>query len=100
MESLISRKRLILCTTSRLVTNEIRIGTAKTCRANSLVCIYHDVVFGRLGNAIEVVIIEPLSVVMLATWNNVAHITTLYRIVSIFVHQVVCCLKMALVITN
>ena len=100
MESLISRKRLILCTTSRLVSDKVWIGTAKTCRTDSLVCIHHDVVFGCFCDTIKVMIIEPLPVMMLATRDDVAYITALYRIVSIFVHQVVCSLKMALVITN
>ena len=100
MESLVACERLILCTTSRLIAYQVRIGTTKTCRACCLMSIDHDMVLGSLGYAIKIVIVEPLTIVMLATRNDVTYISALHRIVTILIHQVIGSLQMTLIITH
>jgi hypothetical protein len=89
MESLVACERLILCTTSRLIAYQVRISAAKTCRACCLMSIDHDMMLGSLCHTIEIVIVQPLTIVMLTTRNDIAYIATLYRIVTILIHQVI-----------
>ncbi len=58
----------------------------------------HDMVFGSLGDAIEIVVVDRLAIVMLTTWDDVADISTLDGVIAILVHQVVCSPEMSLVV--
>ena len=100
MERLVAGKRFILRPTCALVADEIGVGAAQTRRTRCLVGIDHDMVLGSLGDTIEVVVVHPLSVVMLATRNDIAHITTLHGIVAVFIHQVVGRMEMSLVVAH
>ena len=96
----VATKALILCATCALVTNQVRIGAAYTCRASSLMRINHYFIVGGLGYAIQVVIIHPLAIVMFTAWNDVAHIATLNCGVTIVNHKLVSLVKMALIVTG
>ena len=91
---------LVLCAASRLVTNEVRPCTADTGGACCLVGIDHDMVLGSLFHYIEVVVVHRLRVVVVATWDDVAHVTSLHSVVAVFVHQVESLLHVALVVLS
>src|SRR5699024_2660365 len=44
-------------------------------------------------------VIHPLSIVVLTTWNNVAYIATFYRIISVVCHELVCLVHVAFIVT-
>ena len=96
----VATKALILCATCALVTNQVGIGAAYTCRAGSLMRINHDFIVGGLGYAIQVVIIHPLTIVMFTARNDVAHIATLNCGVPIVNHKLVSLVKMTLIVTG
>ena len=60
----------------------------------------HDVVLGSLGNTIEIMVVEPLPVVMLSTRNDIAYIAALHSIVAIFVHQIIGSLQMTFIVAD
>ena len=62
--------------------------------------IYHDLMLGSLCDSIEIMIVEPLSVMMFATRNHIADITALHRIIAILIHKVVCRLHVSLIVTH
>ena len=79
---------LILCTAGRLVAHEVGVGTAKTRRTHGLMSVHHDVVLGSLFEDIHIVVVHRLRVMVVASWDNVAHITCLHCVVTILVHEV------------
>ena len=93
-----SSESLIFCTASTLVANQVRISAAETGRTHSLMGIYHDVIIGSTGYGMLIVIDFQLTVVMLATRNDVAHITALYSIVAIILHQLVSSVHILLIV--
>ena len=97
---LAAAKCLILCTTGTLVTHQVRPGAADTCRTGCLVGIYHDMMLGSCFNHTLVVIVHQLAVVILTSWDDIAHITGLHGIIAIFVHQIEGILQMALVVES
>ena len=62
--------------------------------------IHHDMVLGGLGHTIQIVVVHPLAVVMFATRQDIAHISALYRVVSILVHKMICRFEMTLIIAH
>ena len=78
-------KGLILRATCRLVAHQIRISATDTRRTGSLVGIDHDMVLGSLLHDIEIVVVHRLRIVVIATWDDVAHIARLHSIVAVFV---------------
>ncbi len=56
--------------------------------------------FRRLGDAIEVVVVEPLRVVGLAHRHDIAHIAGFDGGVVVTVHEGVGCVEMALVVAD
>ena|SRR5574344_2258249 len=99
MHWLSSAKCLILSSTGTLVAYKVRVGAAETCRADGLMCIHHNVVLCSLFYRVEVVVVHPLAVVMLAERQDISYIAALYSVVTIFVHKVVSGLHVSLVIT-
>ena len=55
-----------------LVANQVRISAAETGWTHSLMGIYHDVIIGSTGYGMQIVVDFQLTVVMLATRNDVA----------------------------
>ena len=89
------RKPRILCA---LITYVIRVCTAKSSRANSLMSVDHNMVISRLFHCIEVVIDEILSVMVLTSWHDIADIARFYGVVAVLVHQLIGCIQMAFVV--
>ena len=81
-----------------LVADHVGPGAAKAGRTHCLVGVHHDMVLGGLDDGVVIVIDERLAVVMLAVRDDISHITALYGIVSVLVHQGVGLLHPALVI--
>ena len=100
MGCLVAGKRFILSAACRLVAYEVRIGAAESGGAHSLVGIDHDMVFSCFGDAVQVVVVHPLSVVVFTTWYDIAHISALHRVVAVFVHKVVGCIEVAFVVAH
>ena len=88
----------ILRTTSTLVADKIRIGTAKSCGARSLVGIYHNAIVCCFLEGVEVVVVHPLPVVVFATREDVAHITTLNGVITIVHHKLISGIDIALIV--
>ena len=100
MIRLVTAKCFIFCTTCTLVANQVRPGAADTCRTGCLVGIYHDMMPGSGLDDTLVVIVHQLTVVILTSWDDIAHITCLHGIIAIFVHQVEGILQMTLVVES
>ena len=60
--------------------------------------IHHDVMLGSLLDDVQVVVVHRLRIVVVAAWDDVAHIARLHGIVAVFVHQFVGLLDMTLVV--
>ena len=84
----------------RLVADEVRIGAAEPCGTHCLVGIDHDMVLRRLLNAIEVVVVDPLGVVGLASRHDIAHIARFHGGVVVAVHELIRGIEMALVVAD
>ena len=100
MVGIIARELLVLGTSCRLVAYQVGPCAAQTGGTCSLMRIHHNMVFGSLGYAVEVVVVHYLRVVVLASRNDVAHIAALYGVVAVAVHQLISRLKVALVVHN
>ena len=60
----------------------------------------HDMVLSSLGHTIEIVVVEPLTIVVLATWDDITYITTFHGIVAILIHQAVSSFEMTLIVAD
>ena len=60
--------------------------------------VHHDVVLGSLLDAVEIMVVGRLRVVIVATGNDVAHISALHSVIAILVHEAVGLLQMALIV--
>ena len=100
MIRLVTAKCLILCTTCTLVANQVRPGTADTCRTGCLVSIHHDMMLGSGLDDTLVVIVHQLAVMILASRDDITHITGLHGIITIFVHQIEGIFQVALVVES
>ena len=89
-----------LHTHRRLIADKVRICPAYSGRTHRLMAVHHYLMFRRLPEDTVVVVDHELSVMMLAIWYYVTHITGLHRIVSIFIHKVEGCLHMSLIIDH
>ena len=58
----------------------------------------HDMMLGSLLDDMQVVVVHRLRIVVVTTWDNVAYITRLHGIITVFVHQVEGFLHMTLVV--
>lgn len=99
MINIISTKRFIFCSASRLVAYQVRISTANTGRTYCFMCIYHDFIIGCFLYRIEIMVVHPLSVMVFSTRDDVAHITTLYRVITIIGHKLVSFVHVSFVVT-
>ena len=100
MERLIASEGFIFCTTGRFITNQIRICTAQSSRANSLVCIHHNFMIRSFLHRIQIMIIQPLTVVVFTTWDDIANISTLHRIVTVIFHKLISFIHMTFIVTH
>ena len=100
VHGLASAESLVLCATCRLVADKVRIRAAQSGGAHSLVTVHHDVVLGGLFHGVQVVVVHPLAVVVLALGQHVAHVSALHRVVTVLVHKRVSGLHVALVVAR
>ena len=98
MERFTATESLIFRTTSRLVTNQVRISTAKSCRTYSFVSIYTDLIISSFSHSIEIVVVHPLTIMMFTARNHIAYIATLYCIVTVVYHKLVSFINMTFII--
>ena len=91
---------LIFCSTSGFITDQVRISAADTCRAYCFVSIHHNLVVCCFLHRIQIMIIHPLSVMVLATGNNIADITALYRVIAVIHHKLISFIHMTFVVTG
>ena len=98
MHWLCSAKRLILSSSRALVADEVRIGAAETGRADSLMGIDHDMVLRSFLHGIEIVVVQPLAVVMLAKRQDITHVTALHCVVAVLLHEIVGRIHVSLII--
>ena len=100
MVRLRASESLVFSTSCRLVAYEVRVGPAQTGRTHGLVGIDHDVMTGRFSHCVEVVVYDPLAVMMFAVRKDVSDITALDGIVAIAVHKIVSGFHMTLVVAH
>ena len=58
-----------------------------------------DMMFRSLLNSMEIVVVHPLAVMILAERQDIAHITALHCIITILLHKIVGSIHVTLVIT-
>ena len=92
MEGLAAVSGLILSSTCGLIANQVWPSAAQACGAHSLMGIHHNMVLGGLFDAIEIVVIHPLTIVVFSTGNDITYVSALHSSVAIFVHQIICSL--------
>ena len=100
VERLIAAKGFILRAAGRFVADQVGVGAAESRGTYRLMGIDHDVMLGGLGHGVEIMVVHPLAVMMLAARDDVADITRLHGIVAVLVHKLVGLLHMALVIAH
>ena len=59
----------------------------------------HDMMLRSLLNGMEIVVVHPLAVMILAERQDIAHVTALHCIIAILLHKIVCSIHVAFVIT-
>ena len=91
-------KRLVFGTTRALVAYKIGICAAKTSRTHCLVGVDHDMLVGCFLYGIKIVTHRFLVVVVFSLGKNVADVAALYRVITVFVHQVVGAVHIFLVV--
>ena len=60
----------------------------------------HDMIVSSLSHAVEVVIVHPLTVVVFATWHDVAHVATLNSRIAIVNHKLVSLVEVTLIVAS
>jgi hypothetical protein len=89
---------LILCSACSLCTDEVRICTAETGRTYHLMTVEHDLMLGSLLHHVHVVVDERLAGVVLADRKDIADITALDSVVSVFVHELESLVEVAIIV--
>jgi len=59
-----------------------------------------DLISRRFLDGVKIVVVHPLTVVVLASWNDVSNITALHGIVAIVYHELVGLVQVTLIIAN
>lgn len=80
---------LVFGALGRLVADHVGIGAAQSGGAHGFVGVDHDLMLGRLADGVEVVVVHPLSVVVLAAGEDAADVAALDGVVAVALHQVV-----------
>lgn len=96
---IVTTKRFIFSTSSRLITYQVRVSSAQTCWADCFMSVDHDFVIGSFGYGIEIMIYHPLAVVVFAARDDITHISTLYSIVAVVCHELVSFIHMTFIIS-
>ena len=96
----VATESLIFRSARTFVADQVRICAANTRRARCLVRINHQFIISSLRQAIEVVIIDPLIVVVISAGQHVAHIAALYGRITIVYHKLIRLIKMALIVAR
>ncbi|MPM84827.1 hypothetical protein SDC9_131903 [bioreactor metagenome] len=100
MVRLTAAKSLVFRSPCRFITDQIWPGTGNTGGAHRFMRIDHDLVFRRFFKCKQVMVIDPLTVMIFTTGNNITYITTFYGRIFILVHQLVRFIKMSFVIAD
>ena len=100
MEWFIPTKSFIFCSTGRLVTDQVWIRTAQSGWTNGFVSIHHDFMIGCFLHCIEIMIIQPLPVMMLTAWDYIAYISALHSVVAVIFHKLVSFVHIAFIVTD
>src|SRR5690606_16309785 len=93
-------KSLKFGSSGRLVTYQVRIGSGYSRWANRLVSIDHNFIFGCFFYSILIMIYNPLAVMVFASGQNIAYITTFYSIIAVVNHKLISFVKMSFVVAN
>ena len=80
---------LILGAACALVADKVGVSAAQTRGANRLVRVNHNLIIGCTFHGLQVMVHHHLSIVILATRNDVANISAFHRVISVEVHQLV-----------
>ena len=96
----VAAKGFVLSALGALVANQVGIGAAKSGGSHRLMRIDHDMLLGGFLHAIEIVIHHPLTIMVFAARYDVAHITTLDRIVAMINHKLVSTVEMSLIVAH
>ena len=96
----VAAESLIFRSACTFVADQVGIGAADTRRTRCLMRINHQFIISSLRQAIEVVIIYPLIVVVIATRQHVAHIAAFYGRITIVYHKLISFIEMALVVAR
>ena len=63
-------------------------------------CVYHHVMLCGLCDGVEIMVVQPLSVMMLSERQYITDISALDGVVTIFVHKTVCGLHMTFIVSD
>ena len=91
---------LILGAACTLVAYEVGIGAAKTSGAHCLMSVDHDMMLGSLLDDMHIVVVHRLRVVVVATRDDISHISSLHCIITILVHEVEGSIEMTLIVLS
>ena len=90
---------LILGSSGRLVSDKIRPGPAQSRRTHRLMGIDHYLIFGGLGDGIQIMVYHPLAVMLFPARKHISDITGFDGIVAVVFHKCICCVEMPFVVS-
>ena len=90
---------LILGSSGRLIGDKVRPGPAQSRRTHRLMGIDHYLIFGGLGDGIQIMVYHPLAVMLLPARKHISDITGLDGIVAVVFHKRICRVEMPLVVS-
>ena len=99
MKRLTATKSFIFGATCRLIADKIGISTAQTCGTHCFVGIDHYFIINGLFYSIQIMVHHPLAVVVFSPWNDIAHVTALYSIITVIGHKLVSFVQVTFIIT-
>ncbi len=100
MRRLVACESLILRTAGTFIADKVGIGAAKSGGTNGFVGVHHNLMLGCFGDGIQIVVVEPLTVVVFAARNHISNISALDSVVAILVHELVGLVHVALIVAH
>ena len=100
MVGIVAAERLVLRAAGGLVADQVRPGAAESRGTHRLVLVDHDLALRRLLDAVEVVVVAPLRVVVVAVRQDVADVARFDGVVAEALHEAVRRIKAALVVAR
>src|SRR5690606_41874973 len=95
----VSSKRLILGTTGRFISYEVRPSPAQPRWAYRFVCIDHNLIFRCFFECILMMVVDPLTIMVFPTGDDIADIACFCCIITIIFHELIRLIYMTLVIS-